>query len=418
MANEFNFKAGDVIFRSGQVTIQFMQLMNGEVELKKGEEVISKRNVSGTLIGVIPAMEKIPMPYDVIAVEPTKVKFIDIHPAKVKKDLLEDPLLALELSSNLATEIYESMAKTEFFDKIMNEMHDFLHDLYLFYYNIAEDVIKDFDRLRIPWLKDIYEEATQTLTYRYGKINSKEKMPYSEPFVYVYALDPDALSDSVFNKYEIVNFKAGEIISKVGQIADEFYILLDGKVDIVISKRKTMTITGRGACIGEIELLMRYKTIEKTTRNSTYITNTDCSLIHIPTPRLYNIFKENPQLGLYLFHLMRFQYPMLRSEYIRVKSIIERYIDDISENVTDNVLASYKKFQNILAKAEDNVTAAKYLDPVVDKQRHISRMIRKYKQIYKKVTDLSISIPEMESEIKKINAEFGVNIQNLFSRDE
>jgi len=416
MATNINYKPGDIIFRKNQETIQFIQLLDGEIAYKDGKKLIHRDNRAGSIHGLQQAMEKTPIPYDIIALSQVKTKFIDSHPIKLKEDLINDPYLGLEITSGLAIEIYKYKGRIEYLEKIMHELHNYLHVKYLDYYNLCEVINEDYKKKRIPWLSDIYEDIVHCLAYKYGKINKENRVPQSEPITYTVKLEESVIADKTFETFEQVKFNAGENITKEGQIADELFILLEGKVDLYHENRRYMSLTGKGACIGELEILQKFRTLDKITRKTTYTTATVCKLIQIPAPRILNVFKAIPELGYYLFHLIKYEYPMVQEEYRRQTSIIEKDIDSLGENMTENLIGTFKEFQKKVSKlAEDEKVVEIYIENAKNLQMDIKSQLREYKKAYKIITDLSLDFNQIDNALNDLNNE---KLDDNFSDDD
>ena len=335
---------------------------------------------------------------------------MDIHPSRLREDIINDPYLGLEIANSISKEIYKYSGRLVYLDNLAYILHEILHNAYIDYYDICENIIEDFNKKRIPWLKEIYEDVIPCLTYKYGKIDKESKVPYPDPAVFSFKFDEDIDFTKIFSSFDTIDISKNETIAKENQIADEFFILMEGQIDIYKNDRKYASLSGQGACFGEVEMLLKYNSVDRVILESTYITAKDSKVIQIPTPRLARLFAEIPELGYYFFHFMKNQYPLVQQEYSRIKKSVEKYIEDIGDNVTENIVSAHKNFQRIInMKSEDEKHTDSYLDNSKEKQREISSLLRKNKNIFKAIINPSFSNNKISEEIKRIEENNGNN---------
>ena len=90
-----------------------------------------------------------------------------------------------------------------------------------------------------------------------------------------------------------VNYDQGRIIMQEGQVGVLMYIVLEGKVSIVINS-KIVEKVGSGAVFGEMAL------VEKGPRLASAVADTNCSLLAINRSAFLDLVKSKPQFGMSL----------------------------------------------------------------------------------------------------------------------
>jgi hypothetical protein len=90
-------------------------------------------------------------------------------------------------------------------------------------------------------------------------------------------------------------FKAGEVLFRKGDVADEVIYLVSGELGIAELGERI----GPGALIGEIGLFSPDRK-----RTQTIVCETDGELYHMTDEMIYQLYYQNPKLGFYLMRLM------------------------------------------------------------------------------------------------------------------
>jgi CRP-like cAMP-binding protein len=87
--------------------------------------------------------------------------------------------------------------------------------------------------------------------------------------------------------------RAGEVICREGDVGDELFIVLDGRLRVVVdcqSAPKEVASLGKGAFFGEMTVLGDAR------RNATVVAQTDCLLLCIGRQVLESLFPQFPGL--------------------------------------------------------------------------------------------------------------------------
>lgn len=90
-----------------------------------------------------------------------------------------------------------------------------------------------------------------------------------------------------------MSYDQGRVIMQEGQVGVLMYIVMDGRVSIVI-KGNTVQRIGPGSVFGEMAL------VEKTPRLATALADTNCSMLAINRSAFLDLVKTKPQFGMSL----------------------------------------------------------------------------------------------------------------------
>ncbi len=113
----------------------------------------------------------------------------------------------------------------------------------LAYYTIIGRLKQEYDRRRLPWLKDLVEEYDGSLTCKKGEAYFKS----SEPATMTVAA---SLSDKE------VEYRRGSVICEENTPGSELFILKSGTIDVFIKESRISMIDQPGTVIGEMALLL------------------------------------------------------------------------------------------------------------------------------------------------------------------
>ena len=99
-----SFAPGEAVFSEGDDGNEMFGVLSGEVELRRGDTVLTKVGVDGTF-GEMAIVERSPRSLTAVAVEPTEVAVIDRH--RFLFLVHETPMFAIEVMRALAARIHE-----------------------------------------------------------------------------------------------------------------------------------------------------------------------------------------------------------------------------------------------------------------------------------------------------------------------
>ncbi len=114
------------------------------------------------------------------------------------------------------------------------------------FYVIVDRLQSEYNKRKLPWLKDLIQEFTDTLTFKKGEAYHKS----AEPVKIHGAM---GLSD----KDE--EFQRDAVICQENSIGNEMFILRSGVLDVIVKGNKVASIDEPGTVIGETALLLGEK---------------------------------------------------------------------------------------------------------------------------------------------------------------
>lgn len=106
-------------------------------------------------------------------------------------------------------------------------------------------------------------------------------------------LDFDSLNFP-YDENNFLEFKEGDLIYSSGQPADYVYLLIDGEVKIKLSSIKRLLFKSPGEFFGEEEVL------QKETRNSSVLANSNCTLYKIDETFVNKLFNDTSSINVNL----------------------------------------------------------------------------------------------------------------------
>ena len=128
------------------------------------------------------------------------------------------------------------------------------------YFRIVSKLRDEYDKRRLPWLKELVSRFETSLTYKKGEAFSRTDEP-------VLISTPHELSDNM------IEYNTGSFIFEEEDIGDEMYILESGTLDVLIHGKKVATLQDKGSVIGEIAMLLGQKrTASLQARNNVVVT--------------------------------------------------------------------------------------------------------------------------------------------------
>ena len=98
---------------------------------------------------------------------------------------------------------------------------------------------------------------------------------------------PDDCFDSIIYSGQLKSVKTQTTIFSEGQRADRFYILIQGKLN-VLQNQKIIRNLKQGDCFGEVALMLTGGL-----RTASVVCETDCLLLEISAQKFYQLLGEN-----------------------------------------------------------------------------------------------------------------------------
>jgi uncharacterized protein (UPF0305 family) len=128
------------------------------------------------------------------------------------------------------------------------------------YYEIVSRLKREYDKRRLPWLKELVVKYETSLTFKRGEAFGK-------------ATEQSRVTSEISMTDKYIEFPKDSVICEEGTVGEEMYILQSGTVDVYIEGHKVVSIGEPGAVFGEIALLLGEKrTATLKARNNVVLT--------------------------------------------------------------------------------------------------------------------------------------------------
>ncbi len=111
------------------------------------------------------------------------------------------------------------------------------------YYSIVGRLKQEYDKRRLPWLKELVEQYDGTLTSKKGE-------------AYVKSSEPSTMTVAASLSDKEIEYQRGSVICEENTPGDELFILKSGAIDLFLNGSKISMIDQPGTVIGEMALLL------------------------------------------------------------------------------------------------------------------------------------------------------------------
>lgn len=111
------------------------------------------------------------------------------------------------------------------------------------YYTIIHFLQKEYEKRRLPWIKELIEKYKTSLIFKKGEA-------FARATESIKVETPKELSSNT------MEFPPGSVLCQEGSIGDYMYILESGQLEVYIQNAKVATISEKGTVIGEIAMLL------------------------------------------------------------------------------------------------------------------------------------------------------------------
>lgn len=118
-----------------------------------------------------------------------------------------------------------------------------LKELSIEYFRIISALRKEYDKRRLPYLKELVTKYETSLTCKRGEAFER-------------TLEPERVASTESLKGRHREVPQGTILCKEGTVGDEMYILNSGSLEVLIGGNRVTTISEPGTIIGEMALLL------------------------------------------------------------------------------------------------------------------------------------------------------------------
>ncbi|MDA3899112.1 MAG: cyclic nucleotide-binding domain-containing protein [Spirochaetes bacterium] len=118
-----------------------------------------------------------------------------------------------------------------------------LKQLYLQYFSIVSIIIDEYNKRKLPWLKDIVAKYSTSISFLKAEAYTKADVP-------VKIFETTALSDRT------IDLPPDYILCKEGNKESDMFILQSGTLEVSVNNNRVAILNEAGTTIGEIALLL------------------------------------------------------------------------------------------------------------------------------------------------------------------
>jgi CRP-like cAMP-binding protein len=206
------------------------------------------------------------------------------------------------------------------------------------YYRIIARLKSEYEKRKLPWLKDLIKNHELNLTYKRGE-------------AYCRAPEPTRLTTSKALSDKSVEFQRGAVICEENTSGEEMYILQTGTIEVSINGNKVAVIDEPGTAIGEMALLLGEKrTATLKAMNSVVITK-------IMKSELKEIADKDPELlkGIACALALRHSHNVEKINSINKTIMTEQLAGDSSASKTPQGPKAHKDLQSLKMDIEEAI---------------------------------------------------------------
>ncbi len=145
------------------------------------------------------------------------------------------------------------------------------------YYRIVARLKKEWDKRRMPWIKQLVDKYETNLLFKRGEAFDRSSAP-------------TRISASVTMSDTTVEFPRDAVICEEGTIGDEMFIVQSGTVDVYFKGSRITSISEAGYVFGEMALLLGEK------RSATLKAKSDVVLTRLKRSNLKEIAQQQGEI--------------------------------------------------------------------------------------------------------------------------
>lgn len=270
----------EFLYRESDPSNEAYLLREGDMEYHitpQDKIVISGKNIivgAGELLIAMNRKEVIPRHMSLVAVPGCQYNRI---PGEKLASFIQNYAIGFSVAHHIATTItklhpllYSKLDRLHESDRLIRELTVALVEMVQYFEEESRNQ-------QFPWLFSLIEKGKRTEAYNQG-------------LSYVTAGDDKKIDISAENLQEYKeNYPKGSIICREGQSADDMFILMKGKIQVLIKGNPIDIISRSGTVIGEMGLILGQP------RTATLKALEDVHVVKISSADMENIFREDPK---------------------------------------------------------------------------------------------------------------------------
>ena len=217
------------------------------------------------------------------------------------------------------------------------------------YYNSILSLKKEFEKRKLPWVKEIVTEFETSLTFKRGEAYQRSEEP-------IIVAETNSLDGNM------VEYQKDTVLCEQDSFGEEMFVLRSGAIDVIIDDKKIATISEAGTIIGEMALLLgESRTATLKAKNSVVVTKIEKKEL-----------KEIADSGTDIFETLlkslvkRHYFNMVRIVDLNSSVLEKTSVENLKKNLSDKSLSDLKKLKKKLVKVSKSKDVD-FIKPIIDK---------------------------------------------------
>lgn len=270
-------------------------------DVTKHGQVIDTFDQTGQLVGEISPILNCPRTASVRALKESTLLVADMRPAAFENALRTRPALGIKIAEELARRVNKTNERLKKQDL---RLLRFLDEMKV--------AMTAFEQSHGSVIDTSVPEYSGNLFLEFAKLStSLSSLPPDLPVSLALPYDQAGIFFSYFGgvsfntsgaqaqtsgvaealaKVQGKKYPAGAVLCTSGEVAQELFILLQGRLNVVVGRRTIQTVEGRGNIVGEMAFLL------KTRRTASVIAVEPSMVLAVPFDKMEPLFKRVPQL--------------------------------------------------------------------------------------------------------------------------
>jgi len=208
---------------------------------------------------------------------------------------------------------------------------------------------KEFEKRKLPWVKEIVTEFETSLTFKRGEAYQRSEEP-------IIVAETNSLDGNM------VKYQKDTVLCEQDSFGEEMFVLRSGAIDVIIDDKKIATISEAGTIIGEMALLLgESRTATLKAKNSVVVTKIEKKEL-----------KEIADSGTDIFETLlkslvkRHYFNMVRIVDLNSSVLEKTSVENLKKNLSDKSLSDLKKLKKKLVKVSKSKDVD-FIKPIIDK---------------------------------------------------
>ncbi|MDD5091532.1 MAG: cyclic nucleotide-binding domain-containing protein [Candidatus Wallbacteria bacterium] len=335
-----NLISGDYVCFQNDPSTHIYMLEEGELEviiadgcdtvspeiLEQKGRVVAKLSGRKVTFGEIGAILGTVRTASIRAATPSRVTMIPTSSRALLETVKNNPKLGLSIAISLTGRLKETNGRIAALDRLLKSALAKVEYSCRVYLALC---VKLSEKRSLPgigkWVSELHEDAKRSPYYTKAIMMAKKKTP--EPFV---EKKPEELLDLGIDLSNIKDFDTGEIICREGEEGREMYILASGRLGVFVGEQRVATISRKGSVIGEIAVLLGYRTGRYEKRTATIRTITASQLVVVPGDNLEDYLQKDPDIIAHIAKELAERLPQTNSGYMNTRNELVRQLENLN----------------------------------------------------------------------------------------